>query len=398
MRILNAGTTENLYRRVFLALFLLAACTNAPDGSTSVPPLTAATTTSPVPTTVATTNPTTTTATLPALVTELPSGPCELGLPPEGGEVTFAVANRLYGVLPDGNGVRCLLEADQPVGSMEWSPTGDRMIIDGRIYPADPALTPPQDGWLRLAEEWTRPTGQGVVFSASNRGGASGPLVKVKPGEVVDLSASLPDAERPVYHPAGTHLAVSSDPGVWLITNDGSAAVLLAADESATISDYQFDANGDLVFVASHAEGYHLHKLLAGSEGSLESPVLAEHNGWVGSLRASAFAPLIAYDEMAATCSPRLGIIGIEVPAPFDALGSRPVGWLPDDQLVVQAGRPDCLPLYSEVYVYSTGLCPGAPVGVVKLVSGVDSAAVRVVSPPPPPPPGSGIIESTAPA
>jgi hypothetical protein len=224
--------------------------------------------------------------------------------------------------------------------------------------------------------------------------------LKVKPGEVVDLSATLSNANLPVYHPAGTHLVVREEGRLWLMTNDGIEAVLLASNEEAEIMEYEFDLNGDLVFLAHHAGASHIHKLVSGENGELESPIMVESALSLFGLRVSPFAPLIAYSEsVVAGCSHRLGIIGVEVPPPLDSLGAMPVGWLPDDQLVVAAQAPGCRGPYGELYVFSTGLCPGAPYGVTKLVSGVEGAvAVRIVAPPPPPPPGEDLIESTAPA
>ena len=394
-------------RRIAGLLLLVAACTTTTDRPTSVPPPTVRPSTAQPPqsTTVSTTvNDPTTTTTLPALVTALPDGPCQLGETPSEGEVTFAIDARIYGALPDGSRVRCLVEVDEAIESIEWSPTGDRLLLNGRVHPRDDALEPPPPPsdplkWFIRAAEWTRPTGQGVVYEYSHRGNGSR-LMKVKPGEVVDLSATFSNANLPVYHPAGTHLVVREEGRVWLMTNDGIEAVLLASNEEAEIMEYEFDLNGDLVFLAHHAGASHVHKLVSGENGELESPILMESVLPLFGLRVSPFAPLIAYSEsVVAGCSHRLGIIGVEVPSPLDSLGALPVGWLPNDQLVAAAQSPGCLGPYSDLYVFSTGLCPGTPYGVTKLVSGVEGpATVRTVAPPAPPPPGENLIESTAPA
>jgi hypothetical protein len=247
---------------------------------------------------------------------------------------------------------------------------------------------------------WTHPTGKRIVTIEDGR------LYKVEGETRVEISF-LARHDRVAYHPAGTHILVVGDPGdgssgLWLATNEGQGAVLIAADEGALLSSPGFTGAGDPLFTANHADSlWHLHRLQPGADGALEAVVLAESVADLDRVAASPFnQSLVAYAEgSGGECTPdsRVRVVELEFPAELAQLASLPLGWLTQERLGLLT-FPDGCEAPADLWIFSAGMCPGAPYGATRLVEGIDSAGVRVVFPPPPPPPGADIIENTAPA
>jgi hypothetical protein len=333
-----------------------------------------------------------TTTTLPTITTTaFPLGPCSWTPPAE--ELTFSSAGRLYSVPPEGGSIQCLVEG--VTGAVSWGPAADRVIVGDTAYLPDGETLVVPRGAI-----WTHPTGKRIVTIEEGR------LYKQEGDTRTEISF-LAHHDSVAYHPAGTHVLVvgntgDGSPGLWLATNEGQGAVLIAADEGAVLSSPAFTGAGESLFTASHADGLrHLHRVQPGGGGALEAVVLAESAADLGGVVASAFnQSLVAYVEgSGGECKPdsRARVVEFELPDELAGLTSMPLGWLTLERLGILA-FPDGCQAPADLWIFSAGMCPGAPYGATRLVTGVDSAGVRVVFPPPPPPPSADIIENTAPA
>ena len=327
-----------------------------------------------------------------------------LGRPPNQGEITFLDEGRLIGVSPNGLRRRCLLDlADvEPTGGpfLEWNAPGDRLLLGATILGPRSAVEPLPRSWVG---QWSRPTGTSLVRITSD-----GRLEKrsLEDGTATDISF-LARHDDVAYHPAGTHIAVSGEAadgsyGVYIATNLGTEAQLLARGEEARYVDQLVFSEGgrSLYFVADHGKKLHLHRLSLnppadgdpGTVQEVEFDTLSVADS-ISSLVVSPFTPpdAIAWTEngdCAAGKPSELGAdgLGISTPKAPDALEDRsvvPIGFLPDMRLVVHARSTGCSTAQpSEIYVLHWKRAP-------KFIADqeVAAAAVRLAHGPPPPPP-----------
>jgi len=382
-------------RRAALVLagaLLLGSCTGS--ATTSTPGTTSTSSSAPPAITTTSTAAPTTTTTVPALVERLPEAPCSFDPAPAEGEVTVARDGRVFGISPDGTIVRCLVDEVALTAELSWGPVADRLLAGDMVILTDGSRYQPIEGLPAAAPEWTTPTGVRLVYVID------GVLLKSQvDGSGTDDVGFLANHFEVAYHPAGTHYLVDGtseegEYGLWLARNDASTTVLIATDEGALLSSPDWTADGQIVFVAAHDDGSHdLHRIFPSEDlAAYDQLDLASTDDWLGHVVASPFNPvLVAYavgGEPGGGCADgrTTEVVGVDLPEPLASATSLPVGWLPDDRLVV-AAYPDGCDGAIDVWVFTSGFCPGTEYGAALLVSGVEGVAERVVMPPPPPSP-----------
>lgn len=332
---------------------------------------------------------------------------------PDAGELTVLVGDRIHGISMDGS-TRCLIGGvllvnPQPTDPipLEWAPTGDGLRIERAVVPTglsslaavtlvtlDPAVD----------YEWTTPTGERIVEVFGDQ------VVKVTwdRRDPIDLTF-LAETEQVAYHPAGTHLIASGvdevgASGLWLSDNLGQNETLIAFDQAAFISSPVWMWTGEPVFAARHGDlGLsHVHRVDVTNDEALEGPVLVESAETIDRIIPSPFDPmLIAYRTGAstATCDPlaHTAVVGVDLPAPLSEIASEPIGWLPGERLMVLTHPAGC-DNPGDVWVFTSGFCPGSEYGASPIIAGVGGAAVRVARPQPPPSPDVADVPDAAPA
>jgi hypothetical protein len=325
----------------------------------------------------------------PTGVFELTSG-CEGLRKLRGPQVSFVLGGDLYVARRSGNIARCVLEIPQPL-DVNWGPEGDRVSFgDLRRYEGEGVVS------LDASAEsisWSRPTGRAIVYVSEGR------LMKVDAfgDQPVDISF-LADHDEVVYHPAGTHIAVTGTAddgtyGLWLATNVGKDVQLLAIGEDARrIFSLSFAHEGTTIYYAAeHDDHYDVHSLrlaLQDEEGEIrdaELGTLDSASTEMGDVVVSEFvAENIAYsvgscDEGKAT---RVWDGSVtELGGELAGLSTEPVGWLPNGELLVLARQSGCEG-DGALYAWRSDQA-------TRLVEGVSAAGVRAVLPPPPDPPAS---------
>ncbi|HEY5889892.1 MAG TPA: hypothetical protein VIW94_04210 [Acidimicrobiia bacterium] len=385
---------------VLLGIVALA-CTGgtADPSTTTVVPGT--TTTSAVASSTSTSEMATTTTTVavsfPAF--EFPDGPCQLDGPLTQGEVTVLIGTTFYTLGPDNSAPRCLLE-EVTSTDVRWNPTGTALIAGKTAVGDDFEYSYP----LATDLSWTFPTGSSVVVFTTDQLWK----VAVDDGTQTDITF-LAVTDAVAYHPAGEHLlAVGTDLsgqyGLWLATNQGTDPLLLAFDEGATLSDPAWTWLGEPVFVAAHDDGVsHIHRVELTSEGGFDGPIIVESDAPLDMLIPSPFDPImLAYRTggmSGESCvdGSHVAVSNVDVPEPLNSWTTSPVGWLPEERLLVLA-YPDGCDSPADLWSFSPGLCPGSVYGAFPVIAGVSGAAARAPVPVPPPPPDFAGVIDPAPA
>jgi hypothetical protein len=323
-----------------------------------------------------------------------------LGRTPRAGQVTFVRDGRLIGVSPDGSKETCLADVssgDVPAvtDTLSWNPGGDRVIAAGRGIAADLSATGALTGGPNEIAVWSRPTGKSVVFVSDD-----GRLMKRSSfgGQATDISF-LARHDDVTYHPAGTHIATSGlqesgDYGLYLATNVGTEAKLIARGEKARfITKLQFSHDGDLFYTARHGPtNWHLHKLRIGSDARLSTLDKSTGNfNYAVDPFSNPYDDVVWFspEDCAAGEPDRLHessvLGGIKLPSHLKAATLTPIGWLPEHHLVVTSRPSGCdADVPQDIYVLSGR----ARKAVLIAVDVGATAGVRVVLPEPPPPPG----------
>ncbi len=262
-------------RRVLWAMVLVVGCTGSskavsPAPGTSVAPATAAgasPTTSGSPSTPPPAIVTTTT-TAAASVKRDP-GPCALGTPSAGTEVTFLRAGELVGISEIGGQLmeRCLVKLEAgDTGPVRWGPQGDRVLFGNRTF------------ILNDTRNETGFSGTDVVTWSAPKGTA---LLRLDPttkkvskrnnlDNAAITSFDVAEANDALYHPAGKavvfvgRLTRESPYGIWLMSNEGERPQIITVGEDAKrIRLLGWSAGGSLLdFWAEHFDGTtHVHHL-----------------------------------------------------------------------------------------------------------------------------------------
>lgn len=129
-------------------------------------------------------------------------------------DVSFVAGGKVYVARHDGTTAGCVLEADAV--DLEWGPEADRLHL-GDLRRFGRTETSVLDDDVESVA-WSRPTGKSVVYIAQGR------LMKVDAfGQEPYEISFLEDHDEVVYHPAGTHIAVTGTDsegvyGLWLAT------------------------------------------------------------------------------------------------------------------------------------------------------------------------------------
>lgn len=320
-----------------------------------------------------------------------------LGLPPREGQVTFVRDHRLIGVSPDGSNETCLAElssGDIPpvIDAVTWNPPADRVIVAERGISTDLSTTRALTGGPAENAVWSRPTGKSIVYISHD-----GRLMKRSSlgGQATNISF-LDRHDDVTYHPAGTHIATTGltaggDYGLYLATNLGTDAELIARGEEARfITDLEFTQSGrELWYTARHGpKNWHLHTLHMGKDAFLDTVAKNEFGFEFESSDVFEFSPYAwsALGDCAAGEPDKLHVSrgwGIQIPDDLRDTSLRPVGWLPRQRLVVTSHPVGCSTgAPADIYVLSRQ----APVLIAEDLGA--TAGIRAVVLPPPPPPG----------
>lgn len=270
--------------------------------------------------------------------------------------VTFVQNQRLMSVGLKGGQAKCLVDSG-PVGpGAEWGPRADRLLLSGTSY-----LGATKKRVLPLPQiqpaHWSRPQGTSIVYSEDE--GRRLLKVSASGGAAEDISF-LKRHDSFVYHPAGTHIAVSGENakgqlGIYIATNTGADPFLVARGENATLIDgLQFSAGGrHLFFVAHHDDEFHLHDLgitTGERQGDVRRALsdvrlrtLMASDDLLGRPVVSPFVsrqPLVAFSR--GECSTRtetyVRIDQDAVPIEWAVPGeqTQPLAWLPDGRLLLE--------------------------------------------------------------
>ncbi len=323
-------------------------------------------------------------------------GDCDAGIgaaPPEGqAQLTFIRDGRLYGLdlelgatVIEGTASCLVPSARVP---WRWGPAADRAISGEQLITEATGPGVRTYAGLPTTASFTRPTGTSVIAVTDD-----GRLVKTKvdTGAETDISF-LTRHDAVVYYPSGTHVITSGRGpygmgGIWLATNQGTEAQLLASAEGVVITNLHISEDGaSLVFVADHGDVTHVHRaLLAGAEiltgeDEAQAETLVETTGDVASLVLTRWGEVaVAYGDCGAgydVYAEGLREDQVERMIPIAYLG----------QLVLMADigdacSPDDRPY--DLYVVQQ-FEDTAPVLLVSQVSEVD-IRLPVGEPPPPP-------------
>jgi hypothetical protein len=311
-------------------------------------------------------------------------------------EISFISGGKLFLARRHSSTARCAVEVAQATG-LEWGPEADRLLTGDLTRYEGRRVA----GWQGEvgSPAWSRPTGTSVVFVSPSEESAQGRLLKLGAlgSEAADISF-LADHDEVVYHPAGTHVAVTGTAedgvyGLWLATNLGEEAQLLAIGEDARrIFSLSFSPDGRKVYYAAeHDDHFDVHGLQLASEdekGRLRDAKLSTidtASTVMGDVVATPFGDSVAYTV--GTCAEKTTRVWngeiVEPGAEVAGLSTEPLGWMPSGELLLLA-RDDGCEGPGTLYAWQ----PRSE-HAVRLAVGVEAAAPRASLPPPPPPPDS---------
>jgi hypothetical protein len=289
-------------------------------------------------------------------VTALPSM-CEgVGEVPDEAEITFAKGELLFGVSPEGDGIRCIT-AVAGVNPIFWGPQGDVVIDVGfsasevvseseRTIISGPGKSPRYNGF-------SRPNGTSTLFTALD--GTRLAKVPVDGSKLTDISF-LRRHDEAAFHPGGTQIAVTGETedddvyGVWLATNDGEDSHLVVPHrDEDEFYGVTFSSDGaTLYYVDDQHSSFELRAVnLSELEVGLVVPKsrLVVKKRLPMSVMTSPFTPdLLTY--RLGTCDDGFETVVLEGDASRRVgrrLGdTQPIGWLPDDRLVLASTKDLC--------------------------------------------------------
>lgn len=322
-------------------------------------------------------------------ITDLPSM-CEgFGNLPDDGQLTFVKGTLLFGVSPDGTGLRCIagVAGTNPVA---WGPQADYVMDIGfsasEVISAEGRVTITHPGDTPRFQGISRPEGTNAVFIERDGSGmAKVPLTGGRPRDISFLRRH----DEAAYHPAGTQLAVLGETkedeiyGLWLTDNEGrDRHLVVPTRDEDEFYGMSFSAQGRMLYyVDDQHTSFELRvvDLSTLEEGiALPKSRLLVEEGEPISVIASPFTEdLLAYRvgscDTGFTTSVREGSTTSEVGA--DPGDTQPIGWLPDDRLALASTEDLCDPQRElDLYVVDGGRTE-------LMVEDVSQAAVRVVLP-----------------
>lgn len=321
------------------------------------------------------------------LVGVLPDTECGYADPVPDGEVTFVVADRLYGMSVDGSIVRCLRQLEPAErGTVSWSPTATRAVLaSATLFDIGGARASGfEAGNERI--RWEHPDGAGIFAPTSSdrslvRRDAADPSQRV---EVTFLGRT----NVAIAHPGGgvriaAGQADDGTRGVFAATDAGDGVRLLAtvADPALDVLDLAADPSGEVLWVLSdNGAQFRIHRLgladlgllqVTSEQAPISQIVIGAATGtlaWkVGLCNSVTTARVL--DERAGT--PRTVGDG----TPLAGQSVAPLGWIDAARLVV-AVRPFGCDGPGDVWIWN--LLDGS---ALLLVKNVEFPAVRVVMP-----------------
>jgi hypothetical protein len=305
-------------------------------------------------------------------------------------QLSFVTGDELFVARRSASTARCVLDVPG-TADVEWGPEGDRLHFrDLRRYDGEQIVTV-EDEAQSIA--WSRPTGTSLVYVSDGR------LMKVDAfGEEPAEISFLANHDEVVYHPAGTHVAVTGTAddgtyGVWLATNVGEDAQLLAIGEDARrIFSMSFAHDGTtLYYAAEHDDRYDVHSLRlalqdeAGAIRDAELGTLDTTSSEMGNVIASEFDDdSVAYTVGSCDDGKRTRVWAgsvTELGGELARFSTEPVGWLPNGDLLVLARASGCEG-EGTLYAWRND-------DTTALAANVSAAGVRAALPPPPDPPST---------
>jgi hypothetical protein len=320
---------------------------------------------------------------VPASTIVLPGGACVFSGAPPTPEVTFEVGTRLYTVNPDTGATSCLSELTlDNLGSLRWSPTGDRVLLNSvTVFDGTQALP---SGYFssNTRVSWSYPTGRALIAPAV----ADNHLLwrtAGAPESRTDISF-LEQTDVAAYHPAGRNIfaagrATDGTTGLFVAGNRGENPRVIARDPdpNTVITEIGPDPSGAVVyFVDDHRNGtLHIHAValpaLTVTNVTEASEPIARLT--IGTVASAAIGWRIGDCAGLARTQIFSGQAVVDEPTVFAALSTEPVGWLDTEHLVLSVRATGCAGP-SDLWVWNTANSAATP-----LITGVDSAATRSV-------------------
>lgn len=321
------------------------------------------------------------------LLGALPDTECGYADPVPDGELTFVVADRLYGASFDAAIVRCLAVLEpQQRGTVSWAPNAARALLAfGTIFDVQGVRNSGFDA-ANTEVAWEYPDGAGVFAPTSS----DRTLVRrdaVDPNQRADVTF-LGRTTAAIAHPGGgvrlaAGQAEDGTRGVFAATDAGEGVRALAtiADPALDVLELAADPAGDAVWVISdNGAQFRIHQIVLGDLSLVE---LTAEQAPVSELTPGPATRSLAWKvglcnsvTAAKVLDERTGgarTVGEGTPLAGQSLS--PLGWL-DAARVVVAARPLGCDGPADLWVWN--LLDGSATLVVK---NAEFPAVRLAAP-----------------
>jgi len=319
------------------------------------------------------------------LLASLPDVECAYEDPLAGGEITFVVADHLFGVAPEGTSARCLSTLNgSERGVVRWSPRGQRAVLNNSTtFDADGRRA---NGFLpeNVRVRFVQPSGAALIApTSSNR-----TLVRREADTGARSEVTfLAQTEVATSHPAGGSLIAAGQAsdgtrGIFVASDLGanSRAIVRVDTDGVVVTELAADASGGaLYFLTSSDTGFGLHSVtfpdlseadLSSDQSPMTELVTGPVTGttaWRVGLCNSVTSVRVLDDRVAEP-------VDVGDGTPIAALSLSPVGWLDANRLVI-AARPLGCDGPADIWIWNR--LDNAATLVVK---GVEFPAVRVVA------------------
>jgi hypothetical protein len=319
------------------------------------------------------------------LLAALPEGECAYADALPGGELTFIVAERLYGVAPEGTAARCLSTINgSERGPVRWSARGERALLNSATtFDADGRR---DIGYLpeNLRVRWVHPTASALIApTASNRTLVRREAANAQRSEVTFLAQT----EVAISHPAGGSLiaagtAFDGTRGIYVASDLGAnpRPIVRVDDADISVTELAMDADGaSLLFVTGDTSSFSLRRvtfpeLAIAALTTEQSPIAELVTGPVTGAAAWRVGLCNSVTDVRVLDDRVADPIDVGDGTPIATLSLSPLGWLDVNRLVV-AARPLGCDGPADVWIWNR--LDNAATLVVKAV---DFPSVRVIS------------------
>jgi hypothetical protein len=196
------------------------------------------------------------------------------------------------------------------------------------------------------------------------------------------------------YHPAGFEIATAGEAddgtrGIWLSDNEGRNQRLIVRADLATPQEFTFSQDGvTAYFLADHGDRWHVHNIFLvlpedqPNANEFDATIEYESTGRLSHLVVSPWDGFWAVQDGTCGSGSRVVLVGdTRLPEELAAVEAQPVGWLPNQKLVVAAYSNGC---DQPADIWIIDLVIGGASSATLLVADVDAASVRAVVPDPP--------------